>query len=124
MPALTPDDIRKNIELQVVELLKAKLAEGKMTEERSMVVSNIVLDTLKPGMTITELYRAIMKMDDACPELSPIVLPFAKQYEEQVTQKATAAVENYIRIGKYDAAINLAQKVTNQEVELTQKTSS
>ncbi len=116
---MSPDDIRKEIELKVVELLKDRLSEGKMTEERSKVISKIVLDLLQPGMNITDLYGAIMKLDDACPELSPIVLPFAKQYEEMITQKATKNVENFIREGKYNAAIDLAQKVASQKVELS-----
>ena len=119
---MTPDDIRKEIELKVVELLKARLSDATMTEERSKEISRIVLDLLQPGMTLTALYRAIMKLDDECPELSPIVLPFAKQYEEVITQKATSAVQNYIRVGEYDAAIDLAKKVAKQDIELTAKT--
>jgi len=121
---MSPDDIRKNIELKVVELLKTNLANSTMTEERSKIISQRVLDLLQPGMNITDLYRAIMKLDDACPELSPIVLPYAKQYEETIAQKATAQVQNFIRIGQYDAAIDLAKRVASQTVELSQPTSS
>jgi hypothetical protein len=116
---MSPDDIRKEIELKVVELLKAKLSDGTMTEERSKAVSKIVLDLLQPGMNLTDLYKAIMQLDDACPELSPIVLPYAKQYEESITQKATTQVQDYIRVGKYDSAVNLARKVASQDVELS-----
>jgi len=116
---MAPDDIRKEIEASVVDLLKARLSDGTMTEERSKVISKIVLDLLTPGMNLTDLYKAIMKLDDACPELSPIVLPFARQYEEAITQKATGTVENYIRTGQYDAAIDLAKKVASQNVKLS-----
>ena len=116
---MSPDDIRKEIELKVVELLKARLSDGTMTEERSKAVSKIVLDLLQPGMNLTDLYKAIMQLDDACPELSPIVLPYAKQYEDTITQKATSAVQNYIRVGEYDAAIDLAKKVASQDVKLS-----
>jgi len=121
---MPPDEIRKEIELTVVELLKARLSDGTMTEDRSKVISKIVLDLIQPGMNITDLYKSIMQLDDSCPELSPIVLPFAKQYEEMITQKATGRVQEYIRVGKYDAAINLAKRVASQEVELTQSTPS
>jgi len=116
---MSPDDIRKSIELKVVELLKNQLSAGTMTEERSKAVSKIVLDLLQPGMNLTDLYKAIMQLDDACPELSPIVLPYAKQYEDTITQKATSAVQNYIRVGEYDAAIDLAKKVASQDVKLS-----
>lgn len=118
---MSPDDIRKDIELKVVELLKAKLSDGTMTEERSKGISKIVLDLLEPGMDLTSLYKAIMKLDDECPELSLIVLPYAKQYEETITQKATSQVQNYIKVGQYDAAVNLAKKVASQDVELSSK---
>jgi len=116
---MSPDDIRKEIELKIVELLKARLSDGTMSEERSKDISKIVLTLLQPGMSLTDLYKAIMKLDDACPELSPIVLPYAKQYEEAITQKATTAVRDYIRVGKYNAAVDLAKKVASQEVELS-----
>ena len=121
---MSPDDIRKEIELNVVELLRNRLSDGTMTEERSKIISKIVLELLKPGMNLTDLYKSIMQMDDACPELSPIVYPYAKQYEEMVTQKATGKVEEFIRVGKYDAAIDLAQKVTSQNIELSSVSSS
>jgi len=116
---MSPDDIRKEIELKVVEMLKARLSDGTMSEDRSKTISKIVLDLLQPGMSLTDLYKAIMKLDDECPELSPIVLPYAKQYEEAITQKATTAVRDYIRVGKYNAAVDLAKKVASQDVELT-----
>ena len=118
---MSPDDIRKDIELKVVELLKARLSDGTLTEERSKNISKNVLDLLQPGMNLTDLYKSIMKLDDACPELSTIVLPYAKQYEESITQQATHKVQNFIREGKYNAAIDLAKNVAGQNVELTQK---
>jgi hypothetical protein len=121
---MSPDEIRKDIESNVVEMLKSKLSDGSMSEERSKIISHIVLDLLQPGMNLTDLYKAIMQLDDACPELSPIVLPFAKQYEELIAQKATSQVQDYIRVGKYDAAVDLAKRVASQTVELSQQTSS
>ena len=73
---MSPDDIRQQIELKVVELVKARMADGSMTEERSQQVSQRVLDLLQPGMSMEALYRAISKLDDTMPELSPGVLPY------------------------------------------------
>ena len=67
---MSPDDIRQQIELQVVELIKAKLADGTMTDERSQQLSKIILDILKPGMSFEVLYKEIPKIDDTAPELS------------------------------------------------------
>ncbi len=115
---MSPDDIRQQIELNVVELIKTKLADGSMTEERSQHISQLVLDTLKPGMSLKELYKAIPKLDDAAQELSPIILPYLREYEEKIAQAAEGAVRSLIRQGHYDAAAKLSHRVINQDVQL------
>lgn len=114
----TADDIRQDIELKVVELLKKLVEEGSVTEERSQQIAKIVLDTLSPGMSLAQLYKAIPKLDDTAPELSPIILPYLRQYEEHITKKAEVDVQNLIKSGQYDAAADLAKKTISQEVEL------
>ena len=121
---MTPDQIREDIELAVVELIKAKLADGTMTDARSQQISQMVLDTLKPGMSLEELYKAIFTLDDKCTELSPIVLPYAQKYEENIAQKASDVVSSYIKVGKYDAAIKLTDDVVNENVKLEWKGSA
>lgn len=116
---MSPDDLRQDLELKIVEFIKAKLADGTMTEERSQQVSQMVLDTLTPGMSMEALYRAIFDLDDTCTELSPIVLPYARDYENNVTQKATDVVRKYIRIGQYDAAVKLAKDAVNENVKIS-----
>lgn len=115
---MTPDDIRQQIELKVVELVKARMADATMTEERSQAISQRVLDLLQPGMSMEALYKAISKLDDAMPELSAIVLPYLVDYEHNVTKKAQENVRNLIKQGQYDAASQLAEKVIKQDVQL------
>lgn len=115
---MTPDDIRQQIELKVVEMIKVKLADGTMTEERSQQISQMVLNTLLPGMNLEELYRAIPKLDDAAQELSPIIVPYLREYEDKVTQAAEVSVRSLIRQGQYDAAVKLSNNVINQDIKL------
>ena len=115
---MTPDEIREEIELAVVELIKEKTADGTMTEARAQQISQFVLDTIKPGMSMEELYKAIFSLDDSAAELSPIVLPYAQKYEDNVVQKASDIVSNYIKVGKYDAAIQLTDDVVHENVKL------
>ena len=115
---MTPDDLRQQVELQVVELIKAKLADGSMSEERAQQASQVVLDTLKPGMSFEELYRGIAKLDDTVQELAPVVLPIMKQYEDQIVKPIEKNVEDLIRQGQYDAASDLAKKAIAQDVKL------
>lgn len=121
---MSPDDIRQQIELKVVEMIKAKLSDGTMTEERSQQISQVVLDTLKPGMSLEELHKAIPKLDDTASELSPIILPILAQYEKNIAQQAIPPVRNYIKTGQYDAAVNLSKKVIDQDVKLVWSGSS
>lgn len=115
---MTPDDLRQQIELKVVELVKARLADESITEERAQALSQIVLDTIKPGMHFEELYKAVAKLDDFAPELAPIVLPLMQEYEKTIVTQAQDAVSSLIRQGQYDAATKLAQKAISQDIDL------
>ena len=115
---MKPDELRQQIELAVVELIKTALADGSMAEDRAQAISQKVLEILRPGMSFEELYRAIPKLDDAFPELSPVVEPIIRQYDEGVTKKATEQVRELIRQGKFDSATQLAHKAIKQEVNL------
>lgn len=115
---MTPDDLRQDVELKVVELIKRKLAEGTITEQRSQVVAQQVLNTLKPGMSFTELYKAIFHLDDMHNELSPIVLPIIRDYEKNVTKKAEEGVRELIRQGQFDAAEKLGRKAVSGDLNI------
>lgn len=115
---MSPDTIRQQIELKVVELLRNAVSEGTMTEERSQAIAKLVLTNLTPGMSWSELYKAIPLLDDAAQEISPIIVPYLREYETQIAQAAQKSVSDYIHLGNYDAAIDLAKKVIDQEVDI------
>lgn len=115
---MTPDDLRQELELKIVEFIKKALIAGVITEERSQQLSQLTLDTLKPDMTFEELYSAIFSLDDAATELSPIVYPYIKNYEENVTKKASEMVSSYIKVGKFDAATKLGKTAASHQVKL------
>jgi hypothetical protein len=115
---MSPDDIRQQIELSVVEMIKTNLTEGVLTDERAQQLSQIVLDTLRPGMNFQELFTAIAQLDDTAPELAPIIVPYLKQYEREIAQKAEQNVRNLIKQGQFDAASKLAENVIKQNVNV------
>jgi hypothetical protein len=115
---MTPDDLRQQIELQVVELIKKKLADGSMTEERAQQASQVVLDTLKPGMSFEELYQAVGRLDDVVQELAPVVLPILKQYEQDIVKPIQKNVTELIMQGQYDAATKLAKQTIGQDIKM------
>ncbi len=115
---MTPDELRQQLELKTVELIKAKLEDGSLTDDRAQAMSQMVLDTLKPGMSFEELYRAVPKLDDAFPELSVVVLPVVREYEQSINQQALSGVRELIKQGQYDAASKLATRAISQDVKL------
>lgn len=112
---MSPDDIRQEIELKVVELLKQKVEEGTMTEERSQALAQLVLSALRPGMSWEELMKTIPTLDDTAPELSLVILPYLRRYDEIIRHKAERKVADLIKIGQYDAAATLSKQVIAQE---------
>lgn len=115
---MSPDDLRQNIELNAVELIKRGLESGQFTEERAQQLSQTVLEVIQPGMNFEQLYKAVSKLDDSSPELAPIVVPIMRDYEEHIAKQALNGVKDLIKQGQYDAASKLAQKVVDQDVKL------
>jgi hypothetical protein len=115
---MSPDDVRQQIEQQIVELVQAKLADGTLTEERAQAISKLALDTLRPGMSFDELYKSVSRLDDQYQELAPVVLPIVREYEERIVSQAQKGVSELIKQGQYDAAVKLGQKVISQDVKL------
>jgi len=115
---MTPDEMREDVELKIVEFLKEKLESGEITEVRAQQISVYALKTLRPGMSLEELYKAIAKLDDSASELSVIVLPYIEDYENNVTSQALNSVRELIKQGQYDAAVKLGKKAATSDVEL------
>lgn len=115
---MTSDEVRQQIELKVVEMIKQKLIDGTMTEERSKEVSQHVLSCLTPGMTFVDLFKALPKLDDGFGEMSPLIVPYLRDYETNVVQQARAKAEDFIHEGKYDASIKLIKEAVNYDLNV------
>jgi hypothetical protein len=116
---MTADELREEVELSVVELLKEKIESGEITDDRAAQISSQVLTILEPGMSMESLYRAIPTLDDRMPELASVVLPYVREYEKNIAGQALENVRELIRQGQYDAAVKLGKKVAATDVELT-----
>lgn len=115
---MSPDDIREQIEADIVDLIKAKVEAEEMTEERAQALAQMVLDKLKPGMSLEALYKTLPHLDDLFSEISHIVVPYLRDYEEGVAKPAIAQVSQLIKNGQYKEAQELADRVINQDVKL------
>ncbi len=115
---MSPDEIRERIEAQVVDVIKQKVENEEMTEERAQQLAQRVLELLKPGMSLEELYKVLPKLDDNFSEVSPIIVPYLRDYEQGVTKKAAVQVRDLIVSGHYKEAQDLANRVIKQDVKL------
>lgn len=115
---MTPDEIRETIEAAIVDVIKQKVESEEMTEERSQQLAQAVLSALHPGMSLEELYKALPHLDDNFSEISHIIVPYLRDYETGVTQKAAIQVQQLIRDKRYKEAQELADRVIKQDVKL------
>jgi len=115
---MSPDDIRERIEAQVVDVIKQKVENEEMTEERAQELAQRVLEILKPNMSLEDLYKALPMLDDNFSEVSPIIIPYLRDYEDGVTKKAAFQVRDLIKSGRYKEAQDLADRVIKQDVKL------
>lgn len=115
---MSPDDIREHIEAQVVDVIKQKVENEEMTEERAQQLAQRVLELLKPGMSLEELYKVLPKLDDNFSEVSHVIVPYLRDYENGVTKKAASQVRDLIVSGHYKEAQDLANRVIKQDVKL------
>lgn len=116
---MSPDDIREQIEANIVDLIKAKVEAEEMSEDRAQQLASTVLDKLKPGMSLEELYKILPHLDDNFSEISHIVVPYLRDYELGVAKPAISQVSSLIKAGRYKDAQELAHRVINQDVKLT-----
>lgn len=112
------EKLRQRIEWQVLELIKRLTELGKMTQENAQRLAQHVLDCLKPGMTPTDFFNGVFRLDDGFPEVSFIVLPVARKYHEQIDNPTTDYVRKLVHERHYDEAVALAQKLVNHEVQI------
>jgi len=110
-PKTQQDDFRKLIEIEVLKTIKKLAEEGNITKEKIQAIAKNTLDLIQEGMTLEELYRNAVKLDDNFPELSPVVFTIMKEYEEKYEKKALTQVSDLIKTGHYDEAQDMVKKV-------------
>ena len=105
------DKFRQFIEGEVLKILKKLAQDPTATREELQAISQPALDLIQPGMTIEELYRSAVKLDDLHPILAPVVLAIMEAYEKHFEHRAIDQVSSLIKTGNYDDAQNMVKKV-------------
>ena len=111
MERRTPDEFRKMIECEVLKIIKELAGKKEIKSDYLQAIARKTLELIKPGMSIDELYRSAVHLDDDFPELAPVVLKIMKEYEDKYEKKAIEQVSELIRNGQYDQAQEMVKKV-------------
>lgn len=109
------EEFRKLIEIEVLKVIK-DLAQKEGLEERIKQVARLVIDLIKPGMSLEELYQNAVKLDDRHPELSPLVFKIMKEYEQKYEKRAIEQVRAFVKSGNFDQAQDLVKKVLQYKI--------
>jgi hypothetical protein len=112
------EKLRQIIEWQALELIKRLSEIGKMTQEQAQTLAKHVLDCISPNMSAEDFFKGVFKLDDGFPELAFIVVPLATKYREKIELPTTDFVKKLIESAKYDEAVNMAQKLVNQDMKI------
>lgn len=115
---MTPDDIREQIEADIVDVIKQKVEAEEMSEERAQTLAQMILERLKPGMSLEDLYKTLPHLDDNFSEISHVIVPYLRDYEDGVAKPAILQVQQLIKAGQYKEAQELADRVIRQDVKL------
>ena len=108
---LKAEEFRKMIEVEVLKIIKDLAEKGQTPQERIQELAQLVLDLIKPGMNLEELYSNAVKLDDRHSELAPVVFKVMKEYEEVYEKKALTHVSELVKSGNYDQAQDMVKKV-------------
>lgn len=112
----TIEDLRKKVEWLALEMIKQLTEIGKMTQEQAQAVAQHTLDCVKPGMSATQFFQGVFKLDDGFPEMAFIVVPLATLYKEKIEDKTVPKVRELIKNARYDEAVSMAIRLVDREV--------
>ena len=101
---------RHLIEQETLAILQRQMEAGT-SSERIQELAQQVIDLIKPGMSLQELYIATTKLDDSSSEFAPVVFKVMKEYETTYEQKAITSVSQMVQDGQYDQAQDIVKKI-------------
>lgn len=112
------EEYRKKIEKEVLEIIEEKLKARQMNAQRAKEIAQYILQTLHPHMNINQIHSVAQSFDDHFPELIPVVVQVAQDYEDKVKKIVAEHVENLLKQNKVDEANTLLKRAINKEVKL------
>jgi hypothetical protein len=105
------EELQRYIEKEVLNLIKNLAEHEGTTKDTVQYIAKITLELIHPGMKLDELYQSAVKLDDFCPELSPVVVLVMREYEKKYHKKALDQVNQLIKSKKFDQASSIVKKI-------------
>lgn len=102
---MDPEEYRKKLEWDILEIIKEKLMAGEMDSERAKAIARMLLDKLHPPLTLEQIYNIAPTLDDHFTELAKAVLPVMRDHEKEVKNIVAAHAEKLIASRKVDEAL-------------------
>ena len=109
------EQMRKQLQEQIVSLIKARVQSGSMDEDRNKAIAQMVLDKLPEGISYSELMKVVPTLDDHFQELAQVVVPIMVDYEKKIRAAVDDKIQQLMSEGKFDAAMQVANKAIEFE---------
>jgi hypothetical protein len=114
-----PEELKSEIQSQVVDLITKKLESGQMTTERAKEIAKLILDKLSGEYTFEELIKIIPKLDDHFEELGQVIVPVMVDYEKRFREEVNLKIDNHLQQKNFDEVLRLAKDAITTESQLT-----
>lgn len=110
------EEYRKKIELEILQIIEQKLKQGEMSEGRAREIARFILDALHPHMEIEQIRKVIQGFDKHFPELMPVILQTANDYDQQIKKLIGNYVVQLLKQNKVGEADDILDKALNKRV--------
>lgn len=110
---MDPEEKRKKIERDILDIIEEKLKNGQMDGERAKEIARMVLDKLHPPLSLEQIYAVAPTLDDHFTELTRAVLPVIIEHHGKVKEVVSKHAEELIRSGKFEQAHAVLKQATN-----------
>ncbi len=111
---MNPDEYRKRLEHEILEIIEEKLKSGQMDANRARAIARMVLEKLHPPLTLEQIHQIAPTLDDEFAELSLAVLPIMADHEEETSKIVADHAEKLIKSGKIEEALSVLKSKDNK----------
>lgn len=112
---MDPDEYRKKIERDILEIMEEKLRNGEMDADRAKAIAKMVLEKLHPPLTLEQIYAIAPTLDDHFTELAKAVLQILQDHDNQVRDIVAKHAEKLIALGKFNEADTILKEANQSK---------